>query len=101
MSDEREKEQRMEEKSIHNGIKGSACVSLCCTKQSQAEHLSFFSVYLEKNGVGEEERERGLWWFKIQSSPTRVRAKQNRKPKKDKDLKVSLFPSVPHHRTNL
>lgn len=57
MSDEREKEQKMEEKSVHSGIKGSACVSLCCTKQSQAEHLSF---YLEKNGVGEEERGRGM-----------------------------------------
>lgn len=34
MSDEREKEQKMEEneeKSVHSGIKGSACVSLCCT----------------------------------------------------------------------
>lgn len=115
MSDEKEKEQKMEEneeKSLHSGIKGSACISLCCTKQSQAEHLSFFSIYLEKNRMGEEERgrgmekcweerERGLWWFKIQSSPTRVRAKQNRKPKKDKDLKVSLFPSAPHHRVNL
>lgn len=63
MSDEREKEQKMEEneeKSVHGGIKDSACVSLYCTKQSQAEHLSFFSIYLEKNGVGEEERGRGM-----------------------------------------
>lgn len=52
MSDEREKEQKMEEKSVHGGIKGSACVSLCCTKQSQAEHLSVFSVYLEKTEWG-------------------------------------------------
>lgn len=29
-----------EERSVHSGMKGAAGVSLCCTKQSQAKHLS-------------------------------------------------------------
>lgn len=37
------KEGKMEEnkgRSDHSGMKCTACVSLCCTKQSQAEHLA-------------------------------------------------------------
>lgn len=39
MSDEKDRERKLEEneeRRVHSGMKGAACVSLCCTKQSQA-----------------------------------------------------------------
>lgn len=45
-------------------MKGAACVSLCCTKQSQAEHLSFHpSIWKIKKWSGggrKAEREGGM-----------------------------------------
>lgn len=43
MSDEGGKTEKMEaneERSVHGGMKGADCVSLCCTKQSQATQPS-------------------------------------------------------------
>ena len=42
-SDEKEKGVNNRERSVHSGMKCSDCVSLCCTKQSEAEHLSLSS----------------------------------------------------------
>lgn len=39
-SDEKEKGVKNRERSVHGGMKCSDCVSLCCTQQSEAEHLS-------------------------------------------------------------
>lgn len=39
-----------EEENSHSGMKGTAAVSLCCTKQSQAEHLALhLSSWGKKN----------------------------------------------------
>lgn len=48
-----------EEENSHSGMKGTAAVSLCCTKQSQAEHLALhLSIWEKKTSGGGRKRER-------------------------------------------
>lgn len=61
-------------------IKCTACVSLCCTKQSQAKHLSLSlknkRVEEEQKSDGKKEREDCGSLKNKKSSPTQVRAEQ-------------------------
>jgi len=65
VSDEGEKEAKMEENQenkVYGRMKRRTCVSLCCTKQSHATHLSLhLSIWKMKGRVEEEEREREGW----------------------------------------
>lgn len=45
-----------EEENSHSGMKGTAAVSLCCTKQSQAEHLAL--IYLSGKKKNEWRRKK-------------------------------------------
>lgn len=75
-----------EEENSHSGMRGDAAVSLCCTKQSQAEHLALHLPIWEtteewrrkKEGEGGrsagKERVQLVVVRKKKCSPTQVRA---------------------------
>lgn len=85
------KTEENQEENNHSGMKGAACVSLWCTKQSQAVSLALhLSVYLGKEekkprGVEEEERGRGsekCWKIVLThtgQSPARSQTKKDNK----------------------